>query len=403
MSQVMVVEDELVLSRAWSEVLRRRGHDVQCYATGLDALEHLGVFDPDLVIVDLGLPDMSGAQLVLEFRREYSQAKLPILVASGSQSEEAITEAFSAGATDYLVKPIRLSELIAKTSVLLSKSQKLQDSSLECPYYPGDVAFGAYRIDRELGRGSYGAVYLAQALESSQRAALKILSTASPSDRARFLRECYTLNAVQHPGVPRVLDYGELDGECYLAMEEIEGVDLASLVSQGGPLDEQSVLSVLSALADVLEHLETLQFVHRDLKPANVVLRGGRTTSPVLVDFGLAKHAADSGITLPGVMMGTPGYMAPEALECDSLDARADMFALGMLARYLLSGREIHPNLSGYPLLQLMASQPVDMAIGVSPATQALLEDLTRLDPSARLQPTALKSRLKELSGRTSG
>jgi TolB-like protein len=208
-----------------------------------------------------------------------------------------------------------------------------------------------YRLIRQIGRGGMGIVFEAHDDRLQRRVALKtILPSADPAMRDRFLREARAAAAVSHPHICQIFEIGEHDGEPFLAMELLEGESLAERLERG-PLPAAEALTVSLGVLSALEALHRRGIVHRDLKPSNVF----RTTHGVkLLDFGLARPVTldvdATSLTLPGVLLGTPRYMAPEQARGLEVDSRADLFAAGALLFEMLSGR---PAFSG--------STPVDV------------------------------------------
>lgn len=185
-----------------------------------------------------------------------------------------------------------------------------------------------------------GTVYRARDEHSGHLVALKLLRTPNDDDERYLVREAQTLAALPHPGIVARVAHGSTDrGEPYLAMEWLEGVSLAERLKQGR-LGLDATLVLLRALADTLAWAHERGLVHRDLKPGNIMLVGGDTARPTILDFGLARVGALG--TLPSGaprIAGTPGYMAPEqARGDDDLDARADVFALGVIGYRCLAG-----------------------------------------------------------------
>ncbi|MGE0709816.1 MAG: response regulator [Planctomycetota bacterium] len=392
MRRVMLVEDEPLVRDLWTEVLQVRGFEVVECGSGQEALDALAQgWVPDVALVDLGLPDMSGLDLLTELRRDHGGVDLPVIVLSGSTSERDMSESFQAGANDYLVKPARPSEVLAKLEVHLSKSQRLRSQARRARFQPGEVACERYLVERVLGEGSFGVVYQARDLRHGGALALKVLTSNSPADRARFLRECYLLAAVESPHVARVLDHGEVGGALYLGMELVEGETLEAHVRRHGPCSAEDVRLLLLGLGRALEALAAQGVIHRDIKPGNVVLRDGRVDAPVLIDFGLAKRGNEAGLTSPEVMLGTPGYMAPEHLTGRPLDVRSDLFSVGLVGRYAAVGREPLPHLSGLDLIQWMARRRLSLPAHLPTSLRRVLGALTEPDVERRLgSPAAL-------------
>jgi serine/threonine protein kinase len=207
----------------------------------------------------------------------------------------------------------------------------------------GQIVDG-HEILRPLGAGGMGEVYLAQAPDGELRA-IKLVRTdraASPQATARFRREVLALDTLRHPGIVQILDAGQLpDGGLYLAMEYVAGPDLAHAIDEGGAFAVSEALLILSRVANALAYAHDAGIVHRDLKPANIVLANGDPAQAKIIDFGLAKIVADEGLTLTdeSQVLGSPGYWAPEQTKTARVGPEVDVYALGALAYFVLSGK----------------------------------------------------------------
>jgi hypothetical protein len=217
-----------------------------------------------------------------------------------------------------------------------------------------------YRLIRQIGRGGMGIVFEAHDDRLQRRVALKtILPSADPGMRDRFLREARAAAAVSHPHVCQLFEIGEHNGEPFLAMELLEGESLAERLERG-PLPTAEALTVALGVLSALEALHRRGIVHRDLKPSNVFLTSHGVK---LLDFGLARPVAldvdATSLTLPGVLLGTPRYMAPEQARGLEVDARADLFAAGALLFETLSGRPAFPGSTAVDVLHaVLHDQP---------------------------------------------
>jgi serine/threonine protein kinase len=201
---------------------------------------------------------------------------------------------------------------------------------------------GPYRIERVLGRGGMGVVYLAVQRELGRKVALKLLPDELAQDadfRARFERESRLAAAIDHPNIIPLYEAGEIEGTAFLAMRYVDGVDLASRLADG-PLDANDAVIILAQVAGALDAAHARGLVHRDVKPGNVLLdRTAQGEHAYLTDFGLTKQAGtESGLTRVGSFMGTPAYMAPEQIEGQDVDGRADQYSLACMAFELLTG-----------------------------------------------------------------
>ena len=210
------------------------------------------------------------------------------------------------------------------------------------------VFAGRYRLAGTLGRGGMGAVYDAQHTGTGQRVAIKTLLLDTVHDPAavkRFFLEAKITAALQHPNTIRVFDFGQSDdGVFFLAMERLQGVTLSDRIAeyagQGKRMTEQEAATIAVAVLRSLAEAHRVGLVHRDLKPANIFLHdlgGGETVIKVL-DFGIAK-TGDQQLTQAGTALGTPAYMSPEQVMGQGVDARSDLYSLGVVLYQCVSGR----------------------------------------------------------------
>ena len=209
----------------------------------------------------------------------------------------------------------------------------------EAPLAAG-AAIGVYTIVRELGRGGMGRVYLASDSRLGRTVALKALAphlVGDASHRERLRREARVAAGLSHPGICTVYALEEIDGQLYIASEYVDGRTLREDIAAGRRPPTSELLRVARELASALAYAHGSGVVHRDLKPENVMIAAdGRVK---ILDFGLARMASAGFVTQSGVVAGTPAYMAPEQLQGRSVDARADVYAFGvMLAEYAGEG-----------------------------------------------------------------
>jgi serine/threonine-protein kinase len=208
---------------------------------------------------------------------------------------------------------------------------------------PGQVLLGRYTIEKELGHGGMGAVYLARDAQLGERVALKVISSALAGDPQaaveRFRREVSASRKVTHPNVIRIHDLGQDGPTLFLSMEYVAGTTLATHLGKAGLLGIDEATSILRQICDGVAAAHAAGVVHRDLKPQNVLLDAERR--PKVIDFGLASATffAGAGMTATGMILGTPEYMAPEQVRGRPCDARTDVYALGGLGYHLFTGR----------------------------------------------------------------
>ena len=203
------------------------------------------------------------------------------------------------------------------------------------------MVVAGYRIDSLIGRGGMGVVYRAIQLELERVVALKVIAPELLDDddvRTRFLTEARAAASVDHPNVIPVHTAGEDAGVAYIAMRFVAGEDLRSLVRHGGAMDGAEAAHVVAQAGAALDAIHRAGFVHRDVKPANLLVDPDGHV--YLTDFGLAKMVlTHSGGTRTGQWVGTLDYVSPEQIRGGRIDARADVYALGGVLHYALTGR----------------------------------------------------------------
>jgi hypothetical protein len=207
-----------------------------------------------------------------------------------------------------------------------------------------------YRIERQLGRGGMGVVYLAEQVRLRRYVALKLIVPELAEDeefRRRFERESQMAASLDHPNVIPVYEAGEADGALFISMRYVEGHDLRAVIRAAGRLDPARAARLVGQLGDALDAAHARGLVHRDVKPANVLVAGEAGTVSehgYLTDFGLTKHvSSSSGITHTGQWVGTLDYVAPEQISGGQLDARVDVYSLGCVLFEALTGRVPYP------------------------------------------------------------
>ncbi|MEE9391296.1 MAG: serine/threonine-protein kinase [Planctomycetota bacterium] len=209
---------------------------------------------------------------------------------------------------------------------------------------------GQYRLEEKIGEGGMGAVYRASHALLRRPTAIKILATGkfAYDDFKRFEREVQITSELTHPNTIGIFDYGSTDdGVFYYAMEYLAGFDLQQLVAKHGAQHPARVIHILTQVLGSLQEAHDRGLVHRDIKPANIILcsRGGIYDFAKVLDFGLVKPPVDDPAHVPGEsesLIGTPRYLSPEAIENpSSADARSDLYALGAVGYYLLTGSHV--------------------------------------------------------------
>ncbi|OJH36355.1 protein kinase [Cystobacter ferrugineus] len=259
--------------------------------------------------------------------------------------------------------------------------------------------FGSFRAIRELGRGGMGTVLLAEHVLMPKRVAVKVLHShlaEEPELVARLLAEARAMSLVQHENVVTIYDLDTRDGRPYVVMEYLEGQSLAAFAR--GPIEPALAVELLTQVCDALGAAHARGIVHRDLKPANIFLVPGPQGRQrvKLLDFGIAKRlsrAEGETPTRTGVLLGTPEFMAPEQCSGEAVDARTDLYAVGVLGYLLLTGRVPFSNESTAAVLVAHLTQnpvpPHEVRPGVPPALSAVLMRALAKRPEERFATAA--------------
>jgi serine/threonine-protein kinase len=203
---------------------------------------------------------------------------------------------------------------------------------------------GRYQLEREIGRGAMGVVYLGRDTAINRMVAIKAIPLASEfSDaelveaRSRFFREAETAGRLNHPNIVTIYDVGEERGLAYIAMEYLKGRHLSDYAKSDNLLEPRKVLEIIARTADALGFAHKQQVVHRDIKPANLMYDASTDTLKI-TDFGIARLSG-AGSTRTGIVLGTPSFMSPEQLEGRTVTGHSDLFSLGVSLFQLLTGQ----------------------------------------------------------------
>src|SRR3954464_7590495 len=254
---------------------------------------------------------------------------------------------------------------------------------------PGTV-FAGHRIEAVAGRGGMGVVYRATQLALDRTVALKVIAAGLLEDQtvwARFVRESKVAASIDHPNVLPIYYAGEEQGIAYIAMRYVPGDDIRSLVRREGPIDPPRAARIVAQLGSALDAAHATGLVHRDIKPANVLLTS--EDHVYLTDFGLTKHALSvAGSTRPGHWVGTLDYVSPEQIRGERVDARADVYALGCLLFFTLTGvvpfRRETDEARLWAHLSEPPPKPTDLVPEIPAAFDAVVERALVKDPEDR-------------------
>jgi predicted Ser/Thr protein kinase len=243
----------------------------------------------------------------------------------------------------------------------------------------GDVLSGRYRVTRLLGRGGMSAVWLARDDVLDRDVAVKMLHIRrleSVEAVERFEREARTLASLTHPGIVTVIDRGDDHGRPFIVFEYVRGRDLRERIADEGRLPLDDVLAIGEQIADALAYAHARGVIHRDVKPHNILLTPDG--QPKLTDFGIARVLEQPGLTMEGRVLGTGDYLAPEQAAGETPDARADVYALGVLLYHALCGDVPYHGESYVETARLHASAPIPSVRDVRPELPVRLDEIVQ-------------------------
>ncbi len=249
------------------------------------------------------------------------------------------------------------------------------------PVRVNDVLEGKWRLERKLGEGGMGSVYLAHDLQLDRKVAIKILASSLSGDSelvARFEREARMTASLEHPNIVPVYAVGKRENRPFIVMKKLEGRTLAAQLRECGPFSEDELLALMRQLCAGLDFVHARGFIHRDIKSGNIFI--GPDGLATILDFGILRTSGNSdSLTRTGMVMGTPQYMSPEqALGAKEIDHRADLYALAILLFECLTGTLPFEAESDLSLIQMQAHAPAPDVISRAPWVPQLVNDVVK-------------------------
>jgi DNA-binding NarL/FixJ family response regulator len=347
---------------------------------------------PDAVLLQIDFADEAAAGTMLQYMSQLltAQPLLYCILLVENGGEMSAVRALKSGAKDYLpLARITRDQLLAsiqeacakrraaaQASKALSQSAAVENSNIEVP---------GYSILKEIATSNFSQVYLARSERLRRNVVLKVMNRGeSPrelDDAERFQREYEIISSITHRAIAEIYDFGSQPRHLYLAMEHFPCGDLRDRLRN--PLSVDESLYYLRAIAEALRVIHVFGILHRDLKPANVMLR--EDNSPVLIDFGLARRSLDdAGTTGIGQVLGSPYYISPEQSQGQRVDARTDLYSLGVMFYEMLTGERPYAGRSAVAIMEQHATAPVPVLPPPTAAQQPLLDRLMAKQQSAR-------------------
>ncbi len=325
MSKIMLADDISSIRLSLVKILESKGHRVYSYASGEEVLENFALVKPDIVLLDVEMEGLSGLETCVELRKRDDSFNIPIAIISAKDKEDDIVNGLTSGADEYILKPIRKSEVLSKITLLIGKRK----ANIGEDIAPNVLFAGKYKIIKLLGEGGFSSVYLADDKQLNRRIALKILDAKKLDKKcvSQFLREAYGLSLLNHENIMKLLEFGNFHDKYYIATEFIDGESLWDIIERKS-ISERYASFVGLEILKALQCMEEHHIIHRDIKPENIMITpSGRV---VLVDFGLAKDNKQHTLSNVDEMQGTPHFMSPEYIKDEKLSIQCDIYSLGV-------------------------------------------------------------------------
>jgi serine/threonine protein kinase len=380
--EILIVDDYPVNLRLLQELLLAENYEVRAATSGAWALSSAQANPPDLVMLDITMPEMDGYEVCRRLKADPATGDIPVIFISAHDDALDKVRAFKIGACDYVTKPFQAEEVVARIENQLQNHRlrrQLEDSRRELERQnaelrqrndeltqaqrrtdlvfsalsdalPGTVLDGKYRLEDKIGTGGFGTIFRATHLELRRPVAVKVFRPRAGNDTPealeRFRLEGVSASRIRHPNAVAVFDSGiTSSGIAYLVMELLRGCSLADELRAHRVLPLRRAAGIITQVCSALSEAHAQDIIHRDVKPENVFLHAGADGECVKVlDFGTVKMVgstfAEGGdsLTAVGQVVGTPEYMAPERLRNAHYDGRADVYSVAVMLYRMLAG-----------------------------------------------------------------
>ncbi|OGV50114.1 MAG: hypothetical protein A2017_03405 [Lentisphaerae bacterium GWF2_44_16] len=341
MAKIIVADDSRTQLTMYRYLLEEAGHEVVCCINGVEVLKKFSSFKPDLFLLDVSMPEMDGIEACRKIRQSPEGIHIPVIIVSSNEDESSISEGLNAGASDYLLKPVKQGNLMAKLKVFLSArpSAKVESNTEKYQFIVDDK----YAVIKEISKNCiHGTVFLASDKENDDRTVILKLYDEDFSDDKSIYREILArlekLSCLKHPNILKIFSYGMFQNKIYSIMEYAEGGSLSDYMRDTCLTETEAITASLDIIA-ALKYLEAENFSHLNIKPDNIMIQGLKYK---LADFGIPTERSTSTMPVNARLWNSLPYIAPENLmEKFSSGIRNDIFSLAVTIYKLVSGK--HP------------------------------------------------------------
>jgi len=345
---------------------------------------------PDAVIMQIDFSNEALASMGLSHLTQMLRAQPSVhcIILAEHGSELSAVRALKCGAKDYLPLARVTRDLLLKAVTEACARQGSAALASGALLHPTEdepsIKVPGYSIVKEIATSNFSSVFLARSERLRRNVVLKAMSRGTTQreidDRERFQREYEIISSIQHRAIAEIYDFGELPNHQYLAMEYIPCGDLRDRLRNPMSIDDS--LYYLRSIAEALRVIHVFGILHRDLKPANVMLR--EDNSPVLIDFGLARRSVEVGTTSVGQVLGSPYYISPEQSQGLKVDARTDLYSLGVMFFEMLTGHRPYIGKTAMEIMEQHAAASVPRLPSHVALQQALVDRLMAKELSHR-------------------
>jgi CheY-like chemotaxis protein/predicted Ser/Thr protein kinase len=365
MDCILVVDDHIEILEMLAEAFVMKGYQVITCNKPINAMEKIKKHRPQLIILDIQMPGMTGRDLVLALK-QYDES-IPVIIHSAKVGmKDDIEFKLSKNVRAFVPKPSDVQTLLAAIHTILPRSFSLEQFCIGNYRNVLGQTLGNCVLEEILGIGGTGVVYRGIHQGLKIPVAIKILSPTFSSDQEsirRFLREGRVLATMDHPNIVQVFNVDNQNGVYFLVMRYIKGKSLFRLIHEEGKLDLIRAGNIILKVARGLAVAHEQTILHRDVKPSNILVAEGEKVVKI-IDFGLACPVKkEEEITLEGIALGTPGYMSPEQCLGKPLDARTDIYSLGATFYQAIAGQALFEGNSIAKLMAQLQGQFLDVHV----------------------------------------